>query len=123
MEAIDLDLSDFTMRCRSASVSHVAASLPRGLEPGEQVVLHDRVRGYYSGFVADLAFEPEDTVYRIQIGVRLTDEEAHERLHGVPEPIGERITKQDLLDLLGRLRSSSATLPAAARRRRADKAL
>jgi hypothetical protein len=117
MEAIDIDLSDFTRRCRSVSVSHVAASLPRGLEPGEQVVLHDRVHGYYTGVVADLDFEPADTVYRVEIGVRLTDLEALERLHGVLEPTGGRITRQDLLDLLGQLRSSSATVPAAARHR------
>lgn len=123
MEAIDLDLSDFSLRCRSVSVSHVAASLPRGLEPGEQVVLHDRVRGYYSGSVADLAFEPADTSYRIAIGVRLTEAEAAERLHGVATPTSDRITKQDLLDLLGQLRSASATISTAGRHRRADKAL
>ena len=111
MEAIDVELSDFSLRCRSLAVSHVATSLTRGLEPGEQVVLHDRVRGYFTAHVSDLDFEPADTVYRLSLGVRLTQAEAHDRLLGTSASAPGPVTNQDLLDLLGRLRATTSTIP------------
>jgi hypothetical protein len=111
MEAIDVELSDFSLRCRSLAVSHLAASLPRGLEPGEQVVLHDRARGYFTAHVADFDFEPHDTVYRMTLGVRISREEAHGRILGRMAPAPGPLTKQDLLDLLGQLRASDGPVP------------
>ena len=105
MECIEVQLSDFTLRCRSTVVSHLAAALPRGLEPGEEVVLHDQVRGYYAGHVADLDFEPADTFYRIRIGVRLDVEDALDRLGGAAPAAGP-VGHQELLDLLGELRGA-----------------
>jgi hypothetical protein len=122
METIDVELNDFTLRCRSLLVSHAEASLSRGLEPGEQVVLHDRVRGYYTAHVSDLGFQPADTLYRLTLGVRLTEEEARERLLGTIAASPEPVTRQDLLDLLGNLRANGRTIPAG-RHRRADTAL
>jgi hypothetical protein len=122
MEAIEIELSEFTLRCRSLLLSHRATSSPRGLEPGEQVVLRDPVRGHYAAHVADLTFEPSDTVYRLALGARLTDEEARERLLGRTAPVAGTLTKQDLLDLLGQLRAAGSTVPAA-RHRRTDTAL
>lgn len=111
MEAIDVELNDFALRCRSLTLSHVASSLPRGLEPGEQVILHDRARGYFSAHVSDLEFELADTVYRLTLGVRLSREEALERFVGAPVPATGPVTKQGLLDLLGQLRAMNRTVP------------
>jgi hypothetical protein len=118
VETLEVELSDFTLRCRSLLAAHSSVpTLTRGLEPGEQVVLHDRVRGYWSAHVADLGFEPADTVYRLRLGVRLSEEEAHERVLGRREPVAATsVTKQELLDLLGRLRTQSPAAPAAGRR-------
>jgi hypothetical protein len=126
METIEVELSDFTLRARSMLVSHVATSLARGLEPGEHVLLHDRARGHFSASVADVGFEPADTLYRIRIGVRLTDEEAGERRRRETASAVDGLTKQDVLDLLGELRSAGRSLPAAGRHRpetRTDTAL
>jgi hypothetical protein len=111
MESIEVELSDFTLRRRSVVVSHAAADLTRGLEPGEQLLLHDAVRGHYSGHVADLDFGPTDTLYRVQVGVRLTHEEAVERMRGTVASPGSGITRQDLLDLLGQLRGTVGRHP------------
>ena len=125
MEAIDVELGDFTLRRRSLLVSHARATLARGLEPGEQVVLHDRVRGCWTARVAELDFRPADTVYRLDIGAPLSAQEAHERILGRTAPIHGRLTKQDLIDLLGQLRAASRAVPADQRRDeiRADTAL
>lgn len=125
MQVIDVELSDFTLRARSLLVSHVATTLARGLEPGEQVVLRDRGRGHFTAYVADIGFEPGDTVYRLRLGVRLTEQEADERLRRQPVAGGSSLTKQDVLDLLGELRAAGRTVPAGRQRReaRADTAL
>jgi len=119
MQSIEVELGEFGLRRRSLLVSHVAADLPRGLEPGERVLVHDPARGYFSGHVADLDFTPTDTVYRIGVGVALTDEQALERMRGTFAPAGDRITRQDLVDLLGQLRGTASPrrLPVAADRR------
>jgi hypothetical protein len=123
METIDVELNDFTLRRRSLLVSHVATALPRGLEHDEQVLLRDPVHGFYSGKVADLDFDLADTLYRIKLGVRLTQEEAHERLHASASATRGRPTRQDLLDLLRRLRETDAEVPVTGRHRRTDTAL
>ncbi|SFC32155.1 hypothetical protein SAMN04487968_105169 [Nocardioides terrae] len=112
MQSIEVELGDFSLRRRSLLVSHVAADLPRGLEPGEQVLLHDRVRGYFSAHVADLDFTAGDTVYRVAIRRGLTDDQALERMRGTFAPTGGRITRTDLVDLLGQLRGTVAAAPA-----------
>lgn len=83
-------------------VSHVESRLRRALEPGEDVVLLDLDGEYHSGFVADLRFELEDTLYVIDRGVRLPPEQATERLDdadGGPEARGLYST-QSVLDML-----------------------
>lgn len=112
MQSVEVELSDFSLRRRSVRISHVAADLLRGLEPGEQLVLHDRAHGYFTGHVADLDFEPADTVYRVEIGVRLTEHEALERMRGTLASGEGQITRQDLVDLLGQLRGTLAARPA-----------
>lgn len=83
-------------------ISHVESRLRRALEPGEDVVLLDLDGEYHSGFVADLRFELEDTLYVIDRGVRLPPEQATERLDdadGGPEARGLYST-QSVLDML-----------------------
>ena len=83
-------------------VSHVECRLRRALEPGEDVVLLDLDGEYHSGFVADLRFELEDTLYVIDRGVRLPPEQASERLDdadGGPEARG-LFSTQSVLDMI-----------------------
>lgn len=123
VQTLEVELPDFVLRRRSLQVSHVASgSLERGLEPGELVLLHDRVRGFWAARVADLDFELADTVYRLDIGVRLSAAEASELALGRREAAAPGpVSKQELLDLLGRLRGLTSTAPAS--RRRTDTAL
>lgn len=116
MEVIDVTLGDFTLRCRSLLLSHVAAGLARGLEPGEEVVLHDPARGHYAARVADIGFEPADTVYRLHLGARLTLADVRERVAGRTPVRAGRVSSRELLDLLGELRSRRA-VPVRGRRR------
>jgi hypothetical protein len=123
MEQVEIELADFTLRCRSVAVSHRGAGLARGLEPGEQLLLHDRRRGWFLGRVADLDFTATDTLYRIQVGVRLTDGEAAERLSGAAPAAGPgAVAIPEVLDLLGVLAgrpvpSARPLAPASQRRR------
>ena len=83
-------------------VSHVESRMRRALEPGEDVVLLDLDGEYHSGFVADLRFELEDTLYVIDRGVRLPPEQASERLDdadGGPEARG-LFSTQSVLDMI-----------------------
>ena len=62
MEQIVVALSPFTRRSRSMAISHIAAGLSRGLEPGEHLVLHDPVADeHFTAVVADIDFELTDT--------------------------------------------------------------
>ncbi|KAA1417728.1 hypothetical protein F0U44_15660 [Nocardioides humilatus] len=113
MEQIELELSGFTLRSRSVGVSHTAAGLSRGLEPGEPVVVNDPTSGlFYAAMVADIDFSLDDTTYRIEIGSRLAPEEAEDWL--APDPLhGEdELTVHDLMKLLGELRQSRRVLQA-----------
>ncbi|MBZ5735162.1 hypothetical protein K8Z61_11715 [Nocardioides sp. TRM66260-LWL] len=87
-------------------VSHVESRLRRALEPGEDLVLLDVDGEYHSGWVADLRFELEDTLYVVERGVRLPPEQASERLDeadGGPEARGLEST-QSVLDMLAEWR-------------------
>jgi hypothetical protein len=141
METIDVEIVAFTLRARSMLVPHSSTALARGLDPGERVILHDTRLGHFSAIVADIAFEPNDTIYRLKVGVRLTPEEADERRRRAPAPAAPAapeaipaipaipatgtLTRQDLLDLLGQLRATDRNLPAGRHRRetRSDAAL
>lgn len=71
MEIVEAELSTFTWRCRSLRVSHREAGLTRGLEPGEEVLVHDAgpMRlGHVTARVADVEFDLADTCYRLELG-------------------------------------------------------
>lgn len=112
MEQVVVALSPFTRRCRSLRVSHAASGLERGLEPGEHLLLHDPAADqHFTAVVADIAFEADDTSYRLEIGTRITPAEAAERL--APSAEGERLTLPDIVALLAQLRRSERDVTAA----------
>ncbi|MBU2694737.1 MULTISPECIES: hypothetical protein [Pimelobacter] len=112
MEQIVVALSPFTRRSRSFAVSHVEQGLIRGLEPGEHVVVHDpEADEHFTAVVADIAFEPADTSYRLEIGTRITAAEAEEWL--APPQGDDRLTTQDIVALLEALRRSERDVSAA----------
>lgn len=103
MEKIELELTEFTLRSGSIAVSHTAQGLSRGLEPGELVVIRDRRTGrHYTAAVADIGFEPEDTVYRVEVGAPVSATEAARWLR----PAGDtgHVTNQEIMALLAELR-------------------
>lgn len=105
MEQIVVELSPFTRRARSILVSHVAQGLDHGLEPGEHVIVHDPLADdHTSAVVADVQFELDDTCYRLELGGRITAEEASEWI--APPADDDRLTTRDLIDLLAELRRS-----------------
>jgi hypothetical protein len=98
-----------TAASREVRVSHVGAGLERGLELGEDVVLHCADGEFLAARVTGFDFELEDTLYRLEPGVRLPLRDAAVRL-GVEEgdlrDRGRAVTVQDVLDLLGEVRRS-----------------
>ena len=104
MQQIRVTLTPFTRRRRSVPVSHVAAGLQQGLEPGEHVLLHDTVGDlHHTAVVADVGYELEDTTYRLELGTRITAAEAREWLLPPSERPNDRITTRDIVELLGAL--------------------
>lgn len=90
--------------------SHVRSGLERGLELGEDVVVHCADGEFLAATVTGHDFELDDTLYRLELGVRLPLREAAVRLGVEPPDPAERPRTigvqdvQDVLDLLGRLR-------------------
>lgn len=68
MQALELELSEFTRRVGSLSVAHSTTALRRGLEPGESVLVRDGARGFYVATVRDISFGLTDTHYRLELG-------------------------------------------------------
>lgn len=110
METIDIELGEFTRRSRSVVLRHTATALRRGLEPGEQVLLRDPRLGCFTASVVDIDFDLDDTVYRVELGVRISDQEAAERARRPVSDGGAPVGRQELLGLLGQLRSAAHTL-------------
>lgn len=112
MECIDLALTAFTRRSRSVTASHRAAGLSRGLEPGEFVLVRDPADDeHFTATVADIHFELEDTVYRLELGTRVTAGEAAEWLSAAVEPaVGGRVSARQLMDMLSELRRGERAL-------------
>ena len=89
---------------RTAVVAHSETRLTRGLDLGEAVVL--RAGGQYrAARVRNIEFGPEDTVYTLELGSRLPEELARQRLAGVPE---DQHQLHEVVDLLGDLRHDHA---------------
>ena len=84
-------------------VAHSMLGLSRGLEPGEQLVLHDRAGEFHAATVADITFTLDDTHYVLTVGARLTAEMAEQRRLGL-QTGSEDADLHDVVDLLGDLR-------------------
>ena len=111
MERVVVEVGPFSRRSRSLAVSHVACGLTRGLEPGEYVVVHDPAADNdFTATVADIHFEPEDTVYRLELGTRITADEAAEWLAPEVDEDDGRVSTRQLMELLGELRQRERAL-------------
>lgn len=85
-------------------VAHSQTALTRGLEPGESLVLRAGEE-YYAAKVRDYDFEPEDTLYVLDVGGRLPAEIARERIAGL-SPDASDAELHEVVDLLGELRQN-----------------
>lgn len=113
MELVETSVPPLTRRSRSLVVHHDATGLQRALEPGERVVVHDAgTADYWAGVVVDRDLDPRslETVYRVELGVRMPPEQALVRLGQVAGHATlfreEAVGMQDLLELLGAVRGS-----------------
>jgi hypothetical protein len=114
MQQIRATLSPFTLRSRSLRVSHVESGLPCGLDLGEHVLVHDPAAGlHHTAVVADVDFELDDTTYRLELGTRITAEEAAEWMLPADDRPEDRVTTRDIVELLGALRRSSSDVETA----------
>ena len=83
-------------------VAHSETSLGRGLEYGEPVVLLVAGRDHYAARVREIQFEPEDTVYVLDLSTRLPGDLAEERVAGLRPD--HDLQLHELVDLLGDVR-------------------
>lgn len=112
MEQIVVALSPFTRACRSVPISHGDHGLTHGLDLGEHVLLHDPVADeHFSAVVADVGFGLDDTTYRLEIGARITAEEAAD--WSAPALEKDHLTTGDLVALLCDLRRSERDISTA----------
>ncbi|MFS3127410.1 hypothetical protein ACLM5J_03290 [Nocardioides sp. Bht2] len=110
VELIGIEMSELTRRSRSLLLNHSDLALERGLEPGERVVLWDSISGdYHSGTVADIDFSERDTHYRFEIGIRLPEELALDRITGMPST-SRTLEPHDVVNLLQQLREAAPML-------------
>lgn len=98
MELIDIELSEFTRRSRSAVVAHRASGLARGLEYGERVLVHTDGE-YRTAVVADIDVAAGDTHYRLVLGGRVPAELALEKV-GTTKATSGRVSVHDIADML-----------------------
>lgn len=114
MQQIHATLTAFTVRSGSLRVSHVASGLSRGLDHGEHVLVHDPLTGVdHTAVVADVDFELEDTTYRLELGSQISAEQAAEWSRPDGSLPAEWVTTSDIVELLGALRRSSASVETA----------
>ena len=91
-------------------IPHGRTALRRGLDHGESVVLKSAQGDLYAAQVLDIGFEPEDTIYTLQVGARLPKELAEERIAGL-DPAVHDLALHELVDLLGQLARKSEPYP------------
>ena len=116
MLVVEVDRVVRGRQAHTAVVAHSETSLTRGLEYGEPVVLLVAGRDHYAARVREIEFEPEDTVYVLDLSTRLPGDLAEERIAGLQA--GHDLQLHELVDLLGELRRMPPTT--APRRDRQD---
>jgi hypothetical protein len=107
MELISVDRVVRGRDAHTAMVAHSETSLRRGLEFGEPVVLRVGGRDHYAAKVRQIEFEPEDTIYTLDLGARLPADLAEERLGGLTTD--HDLELHEIVDLLGDLRRMPPT--------------
>jgi hypothetical protein len=83
-------------------VAHTRTKLIRGLEFDEAVVVRTSGGELHAARVLDIAFEPEDTIYTLDVGARLPEDLARERVAGLDADVHD-LALHELVDLLGEL--------------------
>lgn len=83
-------------------IAHSQTSLDRGLDHGEALVLRTLDGELHAAKVLDIGFEPEDTVYTLEVGARLPEDLARERVAGLQAGVHD-LALHELVDLLGEL--------------------
>jgi len=84
-------------------LAHSATGLTRGLEFGEAVILRSVEGEHWAAKVRDIGFEVDDTVYTLDLGARLPDDIAADRIRGL-DPVRHDLELHEIVDLLGDLR-------------------
>ncbi|MGZ4448585.1 MAG: hypothetical protein ACXVW1_01665 [Nocardioides sp.] len=102
MESINVEQLATMREGSTVVLPHALTGLGRGLEHGESVVLvSDGER--YAAQVREIRFEIEDTVYVLDLGSRLPEDLAEERVAGL-DPDRHDLGVHEVVDLLGDLR-------------------
>ena len=107
MEIIELDASVEIRGNRVLVVGHALTQLTRGLEPREHVVLRTADADHYAAQVRSVEFELDDTIYTFDVGPRLPEDLALERVSGL-DPQVHDLSLHELVDLLGELRDHAS---------------
>jgi hypothetical protein len=107
MEIIELDAAVRVRGEHTLVVGHSLTQLTRGLEPRESVVLHTADGDFYAAQVRGIGFELDDTIYTLEVGGRLPEDLALERVAGL-DPAEHDLSLHELVDLLGDLRGRAS---------------
>lgn len=95
---------------RTVVVPHSHTDLTRGLDHGEAVILRVEDGEHHVARVTGIEFEPEDTVYTIELGGRVPAELARERAAGL-DPDKHDLPLHEIVDLLHGLRRQALRPP------------
>ena len=112
MELIDVMVSTRLLSglAGTFTLAHASTDLTRGLNPLEEIVIRDLDGELHAATVEDIDYTIDDTIYLLQVGVRLPPEIAEERLlHDGPgarseSPADGVESVQSIVDLIDRLR-------------------
>ena len=110
MELVDVNESVGMAVDRTLVVAHSATTLTRGLDLGEAVVLRTADGEQHAARVSDIVFELEDTVYTFDVGARLPEHLARERIAGL-DPEAHDLAMHELVDLLGEMARPESSEP------------
>lgn len=114
MQQIQAALTAFTRRSGSIRVSHRQTQLSRGLDLGDQILVHDPATDTHMvATVAEVDFELADTSYRLSLGREITAGEAAEWMTPVPVQASHRLSTRNIMTMLDLLRDGGLDVAAA----------
>jgi hypothetical protein len=102
MEFLELDAPARVGGDRELLVAHSQTGLRRGLDHGETLVLRTADGELHAVRVVDMSFELTDTVYTLEVGARLPEDLARERVAGLDAAVHD-LALHEVVDLLGQL--------------------